>query len=341
MTLRQSLQAMKHTGPILLTVITGNVVNLALNYVFVFGHLGFPAMASAGSALASGCARLTMLVMLLVLSRRQLGPMLRPWRPAAFSMQPLLRTLRIGVPIGLQNTVEFATFGGISVLAGWFGADAISGHQVALNLASLMFMVPMGMGSAASVLVGHAIGARDMPHARRIAASALICGAVFMALSAVVLRAIPTEFARLYTNVPGVIAVAASLLPIAGLFQVFDGLQVVAAGVLRGAGDTRAPLLSNIAGFWIIGGAVVGLRGWARGGLGVPDLAGARAAVGARGARERRGRRALGLGGALQPLPECTHDLEHTVRVILPTRGSQLRHLGLGEAAILRVLKHP
>lgn len=271
MTLRQSLQAMKHTGPILLTVITGNLVNLALNYVFVFGHLGFPAMASAGSALASVLARLTMLGMLLVLSRRQLGPMLRPWRPAAFSLPPLLRTLRLGVPIGLQNTVEFATFGGISVLAGWFGADAISGHQVALNLASLMFMVPMGMGSAASVLVGHAIGAGDMPHARRIAASALICGAVFMALSAVILRAIPTEFARLYTNVPGVVAVAASLLPIAGLFQVFDGLQVVAAGVLRGAGDTRAPLLSNIAGFWIIGMPVSLWLGF-KAGLGVIGL---------------------------------------------------------------------
>lgn len=253
MTLRQSLQAMKHTGPIVGTVIVGNLVNLALNYVFVFGHLGFPAMNSAGSALASVCARLSMLGMLLWLSRPQLGPMLRPWRPAAFEWRPLLRTLRLGVPIGLQNSVEFATFAGISVMAGWFGAEAIGGHQVALNLASLMFMVPMGMGSAASVLVGHAIGADDMPHARRIAASALICGAIFMALSALVLRAVPSQFAQLYTSVPGVVAVAASLIPIAGLFQVFDGLQVVAAGVLRGAGDTRAPLLSNIAGFWLVG----------------------------------------------------------------------------------------
>ena len=271
MTLRQSLQAMKHTGPILLTVLTGNLVNLALNYVFVFGHFGVPAMQSAGSALASVCARLVMLGMLLWLSRRQLAPMLRPWRRAAFSLRPLWRTLQIGVPIGLQNTVEFATFAGISVLAGWFGADAISGHQVALNLASLMFMVPMGMGSAASVLVGHAIGASDMPHARRAAASALLCGAAFMVLSAILLLAIPGELARLYTNVPGVVTVAATLIPIAGLFQVFDGLQVVAAGVLRGAGDTRAPLLANVLGFWLVGMPVSLWLGF-KAGLGVLGL---------------------------------------------------------------------
>jgi MATE family multidrug resistance protein len=166
---------------------------------------------------------------------------------------PLLRTLRIGFPIGAQNTVEFTTFAAITVFAGWFGADAIGGHQVAINLASLMFMVPMGIGSAAAVLVGHAIGEGDPAHARRVAASALACGAAFMAVSALVLLAIPYPFARIYTSVPGVVAVAATLIPIAGVFQVFDGLQVVAAGVLRGAGDTRAAMIANIAGFWLIG----------------------------------------------------------------------------------------
>jgi MATE family multidrug resistance protein len=103
------------------------------------------------------------------------------------------------------------------------------------------------------VLVGHAIGEGDGAHARRVAASALACGAGFMALSAVVLRAIPHAFARLYTSVPEVVAIASVLIPIAGLFQVFDGLQVVASGVLRGAGDTRAAMISNVLGFWLIG----------------------------------------------------------------------------------------
>ena len=197
--------------------------------------------------------------------------MLRPWRPAALARAPLLRMLRVGIPIGLQNCVEFTTFASISVFAGWFGAEAIGGHQVAINLASLMFMVPMGVGSAASVLVGHAIGEGDHAHARRVASGALVCGASFMALSACVLLAFPIVFARAYTSVPGVIAVAAALIPIAGVFQVFDGLQVVAAGVLRGAGDTRASLVANMLGFWLVGMPVSLWLGF-KAGLGVVGL---------------------------------------------------------------------
>ena len=252
-TLRQSLQAMKYTRPIVGTILAGNILNLLLNWVFVFGHLGAPAMGAVGSALSSVIARYFMLALLVMLSWHRVRPMLRPWRRAALAREPLLRVLRIGVPIGLQNCVEFTTFASISVFAGWFGAEAIGGHQVAINLASLMFMVPMGIGSAASVLVGHAIGEGDPSHARRFAASALICGAGFMALSACVLLAIPGVFARAYTSVPGVVAVAAALIPIAGVFQVFDGLQVVSIGVLRGIGDTRTPMVVNVIGFWLLG----------------------------------------------------------------------------------------
>jgi MATE family multidrug resistance protein len=261
-TLRQSLQAMKHTRAILGTILAGNVLNLSLNWVFVFGNLGAPAMGAVGSALASVISRYVMLALLLFLSWNRIGPMLRPWRRAALARGPLLRVLRIGVPIGLQNCVEFATFGSISVLAGWFGAEAIGGHQVAINLASLMYMVPLGVGSAASVLVGHAIGEGDHAHARRVASSALLCGTAFMALSACGLLAFPGVFAHAYTSVPGVVAVASALIPIAGVFQVFDGLQVVAAGVLRGAGDTRASLVSNLLGFWLVGMPVSLLLGF-------------------------------------------------------------------------------
>lgn len=252
-TLRQSLQAMKHTRAVLITIVFGNLVNLLFNWIFVFGHLGAPASGAVGSAFSSVLGRWLMLGALLWLSRRQLGPHLRPWRPQAFEREPLLRTLRLGLPIGAQTAIEFSTFAAITVLAGWFGAEAMGGHQVAINLASLTFMVPAGVGGAAAVLTGHAIGEGDIPHARRVAASALCVGAGFMALSALTLRAFPGTFARLYTNVPSVIALASALLPIAGVFQIFDGLQVVAAGILRGAGETRAALLSNLLGFYLIG----------------------------------------------------------------------------------------
>ena len=252
-TFRQSLQAMRHTKAIVLTIIAGNAINLALNFLFVFGAFGLPAMGAAGSALSSTIGRWCMLALLLALSRRELLPLLRPWRPEAFAIGPLRRTLALGVPIGFQSSVEFSTFAAISVLAGWFGAEAIGGHQVAINFASLMFMVPAGIGSAAAVLVGHAIGERDPAHARRVASSALILGASFMSLTALLLLSVPSLIAGLYTSVPGVVAIASTLLPIAGAFQVFDGLQVVASGVLRGAGDTRAAMLSNVLGFWLIG----------------------------------------------------------------------------------------
>jgi MATE family multidrug resistance protein len=224
-----------------------------------------------GSAISTLIARFVMLWLTLVLARHDLRPVLTPWRREATARAPLLRTARLGLPIGLQNSVEYATFASISVFAGWFGADALSGHQVAINLASLMFMVPLGVGSAAAVLVGRAIGAADLAHARRVAASALLVGAAYMIVSAVALLAIPGVFARAYTSVPGVVAVAVSLIPIAGLFQVFDGLQVVAAGVLRGAGDTRAPLVANVIGFWLMGMPVSLWLGF-RTGLGVVGL---------------------------------------------------------------------
>ncbi len=252
-TLRQSLQAMKHTRAIVTTIVFGNVLNLALNFVLVFGRFGVPPMGAPGSALSSTIGRWCMLALLLVLSRRELGPMLRPFRREALARGPLRDTLAIGLPIGIQASVEFTTFASISVFAGWFGAEAIGGHQVAINLASLTFMVPAGIGSAASVLVGHAIGEGDAPHARRVASSALLFGAGFMSLTAVVFLVAPGVFAHLYTSVPGVLAIAIALIPIAGVFQVFDGLQVVASGVLRGAGDTRAAMISNVLGFWLIG----------------------------------------------------------------------------------------
>lgn len=270
-TLRQSLNAMKRTSAVVGAIVVGNLVNLGLNWVLVFGHLGMPALGVVGSAISTLIARFVMLGLTLVLARRELRPVLAPWRPAATARAPLLRTVRLGLPIGAQNSVEYVTFAAISVFAGWFGVDAIAAHQVAINLASLMFMVPMGVGSAAAVLVGHAIGAGDLPHARRVAASALLVGVAYMIVSACVLLAVPGVFARAYTSVPGVIAVAAALIPIAGLFQVFDGIQVVSAGVLRGAGDTRAPLIANLLGFWLTGMPVSLWLGF-RAGLGVVGL---------------------------------------------------------------------
>jgi MATE family multidrug resistance protein len=264
--LRQSLQAMNRTRPIVITILAGNVINAALNWVFVFGHLGAPAMGATGSALSSTIGRWCMTALLLWLSWPQLRAHLAPWRRDSLHRGPLARTLALGLPIGTQYMLEFGAFAVIALLAGWFGPDAMGGHQIAINLASLTFMVPLGVSSAAAVLVGHAIGEGDGGRAQRVAGAALLCGAAFMALTALLLLGSPGLLARTYTSVPGVLAVAAALIPIAGVFQVFDGLQVVSSGILRGAGDTRAPMIINVLAFWLVGMPVSLWLGFSAGG---------------------------------------------------------------------------
>ena len=251
--LRQSLQSMHLTGPIMVAIIVANLVNAALNWMLIFGNLGAPAMGVAGSAWATTISRWVLLLLVLSLTWTKLRPHLLPLRPEIFQWKPLGRMLRLGLPIGCQYTLEFGAFAFVALMMGWLGTREMAGHQVAINLASLTFMVPLGIGSAAAVLVGNAVGRRDPEGARRSARTALICSTAFMSMTALVFLLVPGVLARLYTGDMVVLAVAVSLIPIAGVFQVFDGLQAVGAGVLRGLGDTRAPMIINILGFWLFG----------------------------------------------------------------------------------------
>jgi MATE family multidrug resistance protein len=161
--------------------------------------------------------------------------------------------LAIGFPIGAQQFLETLTFATVAMLMGRLGATQMAAHQVAINLASLTFMVPTGIATAGAVLVGHAIGRGDAAGARRAAKAALFCGVGFMTLSAIAFVTFPHAIAAVYTSDMAVIALAVVLIPIAGIFQVFDGTQAVSAGILRGIGDTRAPAIANFVGFWLIG----------------------------------------------------------------------------------------
>jgi MATE family multidrug resistance protein len=190
-----------------------------------------------------------MALLLVALAWKDLGSRLQ-WRRDALSPRPLGRMLRIGLPIGFQYLFEVGVFSTVALIMGRLGPVPAGAHQIAINIASLTFMVPLGVSSAASVLVGRAVGAGDGGAARRAGIAALIAGVGFMSLSAAVLGFAPGLLARAYTPDPMVLALAASLIPIAGVFQVFDGTQVVAIGVLRGAGDTRTPLIVSLLGYW-------------------------------------------------------------------------------------------
>jgi MATE family multidrug resistance protein len=254
--LRQTLQAMSVVRPAAVSIVLGNLVNLVCNWAFIFGHLGMPALGVRGSAYSTSAARWVMFLYLLLASRRALAPYGRGWRgfrAAATDLRGYLLMLRIGLPIGLHNTAELGIFAAAAVLIGRIGVTEVAGHQIALNLASLSFMVPLGIAGAATTRVGNAIGRGDMPAARRSAAASLLLGAGTMFCFALLFAALPGPLGRLFTQDPAVIAVVIFLLPIAAVFQVFDGLQVVGAGVLRGSADTTFPALIALFGYWALG----------------------------------------------------------------------------------------
>jgi multidrug resistance protein, MATE family len=251
--LRQTLQAMHRTLPIVVTIIIANVANVLINWMLIFGKLGAPALGVEGAAIATSISRWIMFFLITLLAWPLIRDYVHPWRREAFAMRPLMRMLQIGAPIGVALFLEYATFGAIALLMGFLGTIEVAAHQIAINLASLTFMVPAGIGAAATVLVGNAIGRDDASAARRAAKAALVAGVGFMTFSAIVFLALPYQLSALYTTNAKVLALAVVLIPIAGLFQIFDGIQVVGAGVLRGAGDTHAPMVIGLLGFWLIG----------------------------------------------------------------------------------------
>lgn len=250
---RQTLQAEGRMRPVVASMIVANVANVGFNWVLIYGHLGFPVLGAVGAGWASSLSRLVMAGSLLTFAWPRTAPLLRPFRPEVRAWRPMLRMIRLGAPTGVQLQLEFGAFAAAGLFMGLIGTVAVAGHQVALNLSSLAFMVPLGVAQAAAVLVGRAVGKADAAGARRSAGAGLMVGGGFMVLTATLFLLAPEALARIYSSDIPVVQLASVLLPIAGLFQVVDGLQVVAASILRGVGDTRAPMLVNLLGFWAVG----------------------------------------------------------------------------------------
>ena len=249
---RSVMQATGEVAPMVWATLAANLLNLALNWLLVFGNLGVPALGAIGSSWATTLSRWALAAFMIGFAWPRLHHRLLPLRREAFAAAPLARILAIGAPIGLQYEVELGIFSLVGIMMGQLGAAPMAAHQVALNLVSVTFMVPLGVSMAAAVLVGQAVGRGDMAEARRAGAASLVCGVGFMAASGLVLLAFPRLLASVYTIDPAVSAIAVTLIPAAGAFQVFDGTQVVSIGILRGTGDTRTPLLVHLFGYWAV-----------------------------------------------------------------------------------------
>ncbi len=252
---RRYLQAMGHVRPVMFVLISANVINWLFNWLLIEGHWGFPALGVAGSALSTCFARVYMagsLAFFIWWFERGLRPgfrnlMQRPERTR------LRRLLNLGLPAATQILLEVAAFGAAAVLAGRLNPIALAAHQIAINCASLSFMVPLGIASAAAVAVGQALGRGELRRARRNGWIAIGLGCCFMLCSALAFVLIPRLILNVYTHDRAVLFTGAGLLAIAALFQLFDGIQTIATGALRGLGETRGPMLVNFAGYWILG----------------------------------------------------------------------------------------
>jgi MATE family, multidrug efflux pump len=249
--LRRYLQSTGRVRPILITLVTANAVNAFCNWIFVFGNWGAPRLGAEGSGWSTCSARAFMLAaLLIVILRSDRRAFAGSWRPDFCRIRALLK---LGLPAAGQIGLETSVFATVTVMIGKLSASVLAGHQIALTVVSTTFMMPLGISSAAAVRVGHAIGRRDPEGAARSGWTALKLGAGAMSVAALCLLIFPQLIARLFTPEAGIIAAAAPLLRVAAFFQLFDGLQVTATGALRGAGDTRTPMLCHFAGYWIIG----------------------------------------------------------------------------------------
>jgi MATE family multidrug resistance protein len=252
---RRYLQAVGEVRVVTVTYVAANLVNWFGNWVLIYGKFGCPALGVNGSALSTLASRVLMAVMLLGFAwryeRKRGHPLFRHW--AGPQMKRLRGLARLGAPAAGQILLEVGAWNLATVSAGWLTPVALATHTIALNYASMSYMVPLGISSAAAISVGQAIGAGDAPKARRAGWLALGLGTSFMLCAAVVFISAPRALIALYTRDPQVMAVGPTLLAIAAAFQIFDGVQTVSTGALRGLGETRIPMLANLVGYWLMG----------------------------------------------------------------------------------------
>jgi MATE family multidrug resistance protein len=241
--------------PIAFALITSNLVNVVGNCVLIYGKLGLHAYGVTGSGIATAISRsylaFVLVAYLLWYDVKHKTELLRtPIQPDVTRIRKLIS---LGLPAAMQMTAEISVFAVVASLIARLGAVAQAGHQIALNTVAFTYMVPLGLSSAAAVRVGQAIGRGDPQGARDAGNTAIVLGASFMATMSIALLVLPRYIALLYTSDPVVIRAATTLLAAGAAFQLFDGIQTVSTGALRGTGDTRTPMMCHFSGYWLLG----------------------------------------------------------------------------------------
>jgi MATE family multidrug resistance protein len=261
-TCRRYLTGMHAATPVMFALVTANVINAGANWILIYGHFGFPALGVTGSAWATLLSRIYMLAVLLIAvwwidKRRTVEAGITQeslwhvdWR---LNQMRLRKLLRLGFPAASQMGAEVGVFALATAMSGMLDPISSAAHQIALNLAGVSFMVPLGVGAAGAVRVGYWVGAREPLRAAASGWTAIVIGTGFMVASGLAFVAWPGELIGLFSTDAGVLRVGAALLLLAALFQLFDGVQGVITGTLRGLGDTRTAMLANLGAHWLLG----------------------------------------------------------------------------------------
>jgi MATE family multidrug resistance protein len=252
---RRYLQGMGLVKPVMFALLSANLVNAFGDWILIYGHLGVPALGVAGSGWATTIARIYMALVVIIYAiyhdlRYQTGLCRVSLRP---HMAQIVRLVSIGFPAAVHVTLEVGVFAAATTLAALFDPVALAAHHIVLDVASVTFMIPLGLSSAGAVRVGQALGRGEPIAAGHAGWTALALGTAFMTAAGLVMATFPTGLASLFTTDPAVVATAATLMLVAAAFQLFDGLQGVSTGTMRGTGDTHTPMVCNLVAHWLIG----------------------------------------------------------------------------------------
>lgn len=246
-TFRQFSEGKSNTLNPMIVSISANLLNVGLNYIFIFGKLGLPEMGLDGAGWATFISRLLMAIMMILIIRKELAGFVMEFQAAL-----VMKLVRIGVPSGLQYIFEVSAFAIAAIMVGWLGAEALAAHQIALNMAAITYMAATGIASAAQIRVANQMGLRDKTTLREAGFTCFILVTAFMTFCGAVFIVFRDYLPALYIDNPEVQSLASSLLIIAAAFQISDGLQAVGLGVLRGLTDVKVPTLVTFTAFAVV-----------------------------------------------------------------------------------------
>ncbi|MCH7397082.1 MATE family efflux transporter [Belliella sp. DSM 107340] len=254
-TFKQFAEGLSQTKQAMYITIVCNGLNVFLNWIMIYGNLGFPALGLNGAGWATLISRVLMGIVIAyyVLKSKRYKSFNLGFKIKRFSFPMISKMLRIGVPTGFQFIFEVGAFSAAAIMMGWIGVTALAAHQIAINLASISYMMASGLSAAAMVRVGNQLGRKDIKTLREAGFTVFGMTAIFMLCAAVLFISLREFLPSLYIDDDTVIQMSASLLIIAGIFQLSDGIQVVGLGALRGMADVKVPTIVTLIAYWVIG----------------------------------------------------------------------------------------